>query len=108
VEADRDLGLQPGTLVGFENHSGRTFLGEGLRPLGRVLKGHGNNGDDGTEGAAGGNHFGTYLHGSLLPKNPHLADHIIERALARRLEPLDDALELAAHRRLLERELARR
>jgi CobQ-like glutamine amidotransferase family enzyme len=108
VEADRELGLQPGTLVGFENHSGRTFLGEGLRPLGRVLKGHGNNGDDGTEGAAGGNLFGTYLHGSLLPKNPHLADLIIERALARRLEPLDDALELAAHRRLLERELARR
>jgi lipid II isoglutaminyl synthase (glutamine-hydrolysing) len=108
VEADPALGLQPKTLVGFENHSGRTFLGEGLRPLGRVLKGHGNNGDDGSEGAVGGNLFGTYLHGSLLPKNPHLADLIVERALARRLEPLDDDLELAAHRRLLERELARR
>jgi CobQ-like glutamine amidotransferase family enzyme len=108
VEADPELGLDPPTLVGFENHSGRTFLGEGLRPLGRVLKGHGNNGADGSEGAVGGNLFGTYLHGSLLPKNPHLADLIIERSLKRRLDPLDDALELAAHRRLVERELAHR
>ena len=108
VEADPSLGLEPQTLVGFENHSGRTFLGEGLRPLGRVLKGHGNNGEDGGEGAVGGTIFGTYLHGSLLPKNPHLADLIIERGLGRRLDPLDDSLELAAHRRLLQRELARR
>jgi lipid II isoglutaminyl synthase (glutamine-hydrolysing) len=106
VEADETLGLRPTTLVGFENHSGRTFLGEGVRPLGRVRRGGGNNGTDGTEGVVCGNIFGTYLHGSLLPKNPHLADLIIERALRRRLEPLDDSLELAAHQRIVERELA--
>jgi CobQ-like glutamine amidotransferase family enzyme len=108
VEADESLGLRPATLVGFENHSGRTFLGPGVRPLGRVLRGSGNNGADGTEGMVSGSIFGTYLHGSLLPKNPHLADLIIERALARRLEPLDDSLELAAHQRIVDRELARR
>lgn len=108
VEADSSLGLDPPTLVGFENHSGRTFLGEGVQPLGRVLRGSGNNGSDGTEGVVSGNLFGTYLHGSLLPKNPHLADLIIERALGRRLEPLDDGLELAAHQRIVERELAHR
>lgn len=108
VEADASLGLEPSTLVGFENHSGRTFLGEGVRPLGRVIRGHGNNGADGTEGVVSGGLFGTYLHGSLLPKNPHLADLIISRALHRRLEPLDDDLELTAHRRIVERELARR
>jgi lipid II isoglutaminyl synthase (glutamine-hydrolysing) len=108
VEADPSLGLEPRTLVGFENHSGRTFLGQGVRPLGRVLKGNGNNGSDRTEGLASGNLFGTYLHGSLLPKNPHLADLIIRRAVARHLDPLDDELELAAHRRIVERELVRR
>jgi CobQ-like glutamine amidotransferase family enzyme len=108
VEADEALGLQPSTLVGFENHSGRTFLGDGMRPLGRVVRGYGNNGSDGTEGVVCGNIFGTYLHGSLLPKNPHLADLIIARALRRSLDPLDDELELAAHRRIVERELARR
>ncbi|MGH7902939.1 MAG: type 1 glutamine amidotransferase [Candidatus Dormibacteraceae bacterium] len=111
------LGLDPATLVGFENHSGRTFLGPGVRPLGRVLKGSGNNGEDGGEGAAGGTMIGTYLHGSLLPKNPHLADHVISIALARPgrpggrregpLDPLDDSVELAAHRHIVERELAR-
>jgi hypothetical protein len=108
VETDEALGLEPRTLVGFENHSGRTFLGEGVRPLGRVLRGGGNNAADGTEGAVCGGLIGTYLHGSLLPKNPHLADLIIGRALRRRVEPLDDALELAAHRRIVDRELARR
>ncbi|HYW27709.1 MAG TPA: hypothetical protein VE953_26290 [Terriglobales bacterium] len=108
VEADPSLGLSPITLVGFENHSGRTFLGEGVQPLGRVVRGSGNNGEDGTEGVACGNLFGTYLHGSLLPKNPHLADLIIQRALRRGLEPLDDSLELAAHQQIVERELARR
>jgi len=108
VRADESLGLEPPTLVGFENHSGRTFLGDGVRPLGRVLKGSGNNGSDGTEGVSSGNVFGSYLHGSLLPKNPHLADLIIERALGRRLERLDDSLELTAHGRIVERELARR
>jgi len=108
VEPDPALGLEPPTLVGFENHSGRTFLGEKAGPLGRVVRGCGNNGQDGTEGAVAGNLFGTYLHGSLLPKNPHLADLILQRALRRRLEPLDDALELAAHQRIKDRELARR
>ncbi len=105
------LGLSPPTLVGFENHSGRTFLGSRLQPLGRVLVGAGNNGEDGGEGVADGAVIGTYLHGSLLPKNPHLADHLIQAALRRRgieqpLEALDDRLELDAHRRILDRELA--
>jgi len=100
-------GLDPPTLVGFENHSGRTFLGPGARPLGRVRLGSGNNGSDGTEGCLQGGVLGTYLHGSLLPKNPQLADYLIRRALTRRgvaeLEDLDDSIELAAHERILER-----
>jgi len=107
----KDLGLEPPTLVGFENHSGRTFLGEGLTPLGRVLVGSGNNGEDGGEGVINGAIVGTYLHGSLLPKNPHLADALVAAALRRRgieepLSRLDDRLELDAHRRILDRELA--
>ena len=87
-----------GRLVGFENHSGRTLLDEGQEPLGRVAKGFGNNEDRETEGAVAANAFGTYLHGSLLPKNPALADELLARALRRRghdgtLEPLDDTLE---------------
>jgi CobQ-like glutamine amidotransferase family enzyme len=70
------------TLVGFENHGGQTYLGT-AKPLGKVLKGFGNNAQDGTEGAVYRNAFGTYLHGSLLPKNPHFADHLIELALKR-------------------------
>jgi CobQ-like glutamine amidotransferase family enzyme len=70
------------TLVGFENHGGQTYLGT-AKPLGRVLKGYGNNAQDGTEGAIYRNAYGTYLHGSLLPKNPHFADHLIELALKR-------------------------
>lgn len=90
------------TVVGFENHSGRTALGPGLQPLGTVLAGYGNNGDDGTEGARYKNVFGTYSHGPLLPKNPAFCDFLIETALERRygsvsLPPLDDAAELAAH-----------
>ena len=108
VEANPELGLEPRTIVGFENHSGRTFLGAGLKPLGKILAGRGNNGEDGTEGVVSGTVFGTYLHGSLLPKNPHLADLIVGRALRRRaagaLPPLDDALELAAHARIVDRE----
>jgi len=103
-----DLGLTPRTLVGFENHSGKTYLGPGLSPLGRVLHGAGNNGEDGTEGVASGNIFGTYLHGSLLPKNPHLADLLIARALRRRLQAggkalsnLDDTAEMAAHQAMV-------
>jgi CobQ-like glutamine amidotransferase family enzyme len=90
------------TLVGFENHGGRTHLDEGTEPLGRVVSGFGNNGDDGGEGAVCGSAYGTYLHGSLLPKNPRFADHLIATALRRRdrdldLEPLDDHVEEMAH-----------
>lgn len=90
------------TLVGFENHGGRTYLGERVRPLGRVVIGFGNNGEDGGEGAVYRNFIGTYMHGALLPKNPKLADHVIETALRRthsdiELKPLDDAVEEAAH-----------
>lgn len=80
------LGLEPSTIVGFENHAGRTHLGPGLAPLGRCLVGHGNNGDDGMEGARQGTVFGTYVHGSLLPKNPQLTDHLLQLA-ARRTRP---------------------
>jgi CobQ-like glutamine amidotransferase family enzyme len=88
-----------GRLVGFENHSGRTLLDDGQAPLGTVVKGHGNDGTSGSEGAVRANCFGTYLHGSLLPKNPRFADELVRRALERRrggpvtLEPLDDTLE---------------
>jgi CobQ-like glutamine amidotransferase family enzyme len=91
------------TLVGFENHGGRTYLGEQTKPLARVRSGHGNNGKDGSEGARYKNAFGTYLHGSLLPKNPRFADMLIEIALRRRyggdltLVPIDDRIEEAAH-----------
>jgi len=105
------LGLQPPTLVGFENHSGKTYLGKGLQPLGRVLSGAGNNAEDGTEGVVAGNVFGTYLHGSLLPKNPHFADLLIERTQRRQHQPalaaLDDDIELAAHRAVASRARAR-
>ncbi|MGB9868099.1 MAG: type 1 glutamine amidotransferase [Bacillota bacterium] len=88
-------------LVGFENHSGKTYLGPGVGPLARVVRGFGNNGEDGFEGAVYKNTVGTYLHGALLPKNPWLADWLIARALERKygacdLEPLDDKLELLA------------
>ena len=102
------LGEESGgsTVVGFENHSGRTYLGEGVQPLGRVLKGCGNNGEDGTEGVRFRNLFGTYSHGPVLPKNPQFADEIIKTALQYKygsadLEPLDDSMEMQAHRRVL-------
>jgi CobQ-like glutamine amidotransferase family enzyme len=91
-------------LAGFENHGGRTYLGAGEQPLGRILKGHGNNGSDGGEGVRGGPHrtvIGTYLHGPLLPKNSAFADWLAATAIGVEtgaLTPLDDALELAAHR----------
>jgi CobQ-like glutamine amidotransferase family enzyme len=97
--------LDPGvarTVVGFENHAGRTRLGAGVAPLGRVVHGPGNNGADGLEGVRAGRVLGTYVHGPLLPKNPWLADWVLREALARRhgaveLAPLDDGLELEAH-----------
>jgi lipid II isoglutaminyl synthase (glutamine-hydrolysing) len=90
-------------LAGFENHGGRTYLGASERPLGRVLKGHGNDGKSGREGVLGGPHgtvIGTYLHGPLLPKNSWFADWLTASALGRdpaELAPLDDTLEDAAH-----------
>jgi CobQ-like glutamine amidotransferase family enzyme len=102
VAIEVDLGGGPRTVAGFENHGGRTYLGAGATPLGRVISGSGNNGKDGFEGVRLDNLFGTYLHGPLLPKNAWLADRLIALALARRygsppdLEPLDDGLEAAA------------
>jgi CobQ-like glutamine amidotransferase family enzyme len=97
IEADH-LGAGPRVIAGFENHGGRTYLEADEQPLGRVLKGHGNNGKDGFEGVRRGNVIGTYLHGPLLPKNVWLADRLIELALGVDLEPLaDDSLEDAAH-----------
>jgi lipid II isoglutaminyl synthase (glutamine-hydrolysing) len=92
-----------GTLIGFENHSGYTYLGSAARPLARVVVGHGNNGRDQTEGAVQGRLVGTYCHGSVLPKNPWLADMLLAWALERRHRPvtltaLDDREELAAQR----------
>jgi lipid II isoglutaminyl synthase (glutamine-hydrolysing) len=93
-------------LVGFENHSGRTYLGPGVSPLGRVIAGSGNNGEDGTEGARYREVYATYLHGPVLPKNPWLTDHLISRALLHRypdagtsgaLAPLPDQTEAQAH-----------
>jgi len=103
VAAESLLEGVEGILVGFENHSGRTHLGPGCRPLGKVIRGYGNNGEDGHEGCVYRNAVGTYLHGSLLPKNPRLADWFILRALRRRhdieaLADLDDGLEEEAHR----------
>lgn len=96
-------------VVGFENHSGKTYLGQGVRPMGKVLKGYGNNGEDGTEGARYKNVFATYSHGSLLPKNPVLADKILSTALERKygkefpLSPLDDDFELKANKYMISR-----
>jgi len=95
---EADLGDGPRVIAGFENHGGRTYLGLGERPLGRVLAGHGNNGRDGFEGVHRDNVIGTYLHGPLLPKNIWLADRLIELALGTELEPLaDQRLEEGAH-----------
>jgi hypothetical protein len=99
VELDGDPPTQKRVLAGFENHGGRTHLGEGVTPLGRVLKGHGNNGVDGIEGVRAGSVIGTYLHGPLLPKNAWFADWLIRTALGpgEPLAALDDQLEAAAH-----------
>ena len=102
LECELDPGT-PGTLAGFENHAGRTQLDDGAEPLGRVVSGFGNNGEDGFEGCRVAGAVGTYLHGPLLPRNPWLADWLIARALAGKLgetpalEPLPDELEASAH-----------
>lgn len=99
--------LEPKTLVGFENHSGLTYLQGETKPLGQVIVGSGNNSKDGFEGGRFKNVFGTYLHGSLLPKNPHFADYLIELALEKRygekikLSPLDDTFETETHNSLV-------
>lgn len=107
--ADRCIGdvvveTHLGEVVGFENHGGRTYLAPGQQPFGAVVRGRGNNAEDGTEGARRQNAIGTYLHGSVLPKNPALADELILTALRRRygdhvdLPPMDDRAETMAHR----------
>lgn len=93
-------------VVGFENHSGRTYLGKGVEPLGTVIKGYGNNGTDGTEGIRFKNTFGTYSHGPVLPKNPGFADLIISKAVENKygksdLVPLDDSLEDKARQQVM-------
>ena len=97
---------EAGTIVGFENHAGKTFLSGAVRSLGTVLKGSGNNGEDGLEGARYKNVFATYYHGPVLPKNPELCDLILKTALGRKygifeLRPLDDSAEKAAKEGLL-------
>jgi hypothetical protein len=97
------------TVVGFENHGGRTYLGAGLRPFGTVLVGSGNNGEDKTEGAVLNNWIATYSHGPLLSKNPHIADYLIAKALEMKygkkiiLEALDDTRMWQAHEMMLRR-----
>jgi hypothetical protein len=104
------------TLVGFENHGGRTYLGRNIQPLGKVIKGFGNNGEDKTEGAIYKNSFGSYLHGPILPKNPHFTDYLIKLALEKKYPPcgeagkksinlssLDDSLEWQAHNAIAKR-----
>lgn len=95
-------------VVGFENHGGQTYLGSGVHPLGTVLRGGGNNGEDGTEGVHYRNVFGTYSHGPVLPKNPQFCDMLLQTALERKyghaeLMPLDDTIEMAAHDAMLRR-----
>ncbi len=104
---------QWGTLVGFENHSGLTFLGERAEPLGRIRVGRGNNGRDGTEGAIYKHALGCYLHGALLPKNPAVTDWLVAAGLQRRygtseLAPLDDRIEVTAHASAVDRAVATR
>jgi CobQ-like glutamine amidotransferase family enzyme len=100
--ADRS-GRQLTTVVGFENHGGRTYLGKGVKAFARVIRGFGNNGEDQTEGAVYKNCIATYSHGPFLPKNPHIADWLIRKALEVKykkeiiLEQLDDSLEWQAH-----------
>lgn len=97
------------TIVGFENHGGRTYLGKGLQPMARVIEGFGNNGGDKTEGAIYKNSFGSYMHGPILPKNPFLADLLIQKALEKKykekieLKKIDDALEEQAHEAILKK-----
>jgi len=109
VIVETELVGETRTLVGFENHSGKTYLGPGLKPLGRVVRGFGNNGRDKLEGVLFKHCVGTYLHGSILPKNPHLADWLIQKGLDRRyggdvrIVALGDELERKAHEAIIKR-----
>lgn len=100
---------KPLQIVGFENHSGRTYLGENIRPFGKVISGNGNNGTDGYEGAVYNNVYCSYSHGSLLPKNPLLTDHLLSLALKQKykdfetLGELDDTFENAARASVIQR-----
>lgn len=97
------------TIVGFENHGGRTYLGKTCRPFAKVLAGFGNNGEDGTEGAIYNNVIACYYHGPFLPKNPHIADWLISKALKTKyrknisLNKIDDLFEWKAHDFMLKR-----
>ena len=106
-ELEAMLGTKP-VVIGFENHGGRTYLGK-VEPLGRVIKGYGNNGEDGMEGAFYRNAIATYSHGPLLPKNPFIADWLIQTALTQKyqtpvsLKPLDDTLAMQAREAMFKR-----
>ncbi|MBU1132733.1 glutamine amidotransferase [Patescibacteria group bacterium] len=95
---DSLLERTPSTIVGFENHGGRTFLGKEANPFAKIIKGHGNNSQDGTEGVYYKNSIGTYFHGPVLARNPHLADYLIAKSLKLdTIKPLDDSLAYSAH-----------
>lgn len=104
IHLTSEIRLPRSELVGFENHSGKTYLKEGATPLGTVKSGYGNNGEDKTEGCIYKNAIGCYMHGSLLPKNPKLTDWLLQKALEVKygkeinLAPLNDVLELQAHK----------
>jgi hypothetical protein len=102
VTVETDL-VTPNTLVGFENHSGLTYLNGDTKPIGRMIVGNGNNGADKTEGARYKNVFGTYMHGSFLPKNIHFADYMIELALGEKLNSLDNEIENLTHESLVKK-----
>lgn len=100
VTVETDL-VTPNTLVGFENHSGLTYLQGDTKPIGKMVVGNGNNGVDKTEGARFKNVFGTYMHGSFLPKNVHFADYMLELALNTKLKPIKDEIETKTHNNLV-------
>lgn len=97
------------TIVGFENHGGRTYLGNNVEPLAKVVSGFGNNGQDHTEGIHYKNSFGSYFHGPILPKNPHFADYLIRLTLEKKykekieLRKLDDSIALRAHQEMVKK-----
>ena len=93
--------VSPDTLVGFENHSGLTYLEGDTKPIGTMVVGNGNNGKDKGEGARYKNVFGTYMHGSFLPKNTHFADYMLELATGEKLQPIDDRIEELTHENLV-------